>query len=133
MRVTTPGEEPILRAHAIPGMWTSLFRLGGYGPLVAAFVRRDITARYKGSAGGILWSLVNPLVTLLLFWFLFSGLLKVKVGAEEGTDSFFLYLVCGMLPWMAFQETLARAAGVVLEYRSLVKRTVFPSEVLPLV
>ena len=80
---------------------------------------------------GLFWSVVHPLIMLVLYTFVFAMILKVKVGADEGTGSFALFLLCGMLPWNAFQEGLSRSAGVILENAALIKRTVFPSEVLP--
>ena len=80
---------------------------------------------------GLFWSVVHPLIMLVLYTFVFAMILKVKVGADEGTGSFALFVLCGMLPWNAFQEGLSRSAGVILENAALIKRTVFPSEVLP--
>ena len=80
---------------------------------------------------GLFWSVAHPLIMLVLYTFVFAMILKVKVGADEGTGSFALFLLCGMLPWNAFQEGLSRSAGVILENAALIKRTVFPSEVLP--
>jgi len=102
-----------------------------HGSLIANFVKRDLQARYKGSAIGLFWSVIHPLTMLLLYTFVFSSILKVRVGAEEGTGSFAIYLFCGLLPWNAFAEGLSRSSGVVLEHANLIKRTIFPAEILP--
>jgi lipopolysaccharide transport system permease protein len=99
--------------------------------LIANFVRRDLSARYKGSVMGTLWSVVQPLVMLGLYTYVFSAIMKVKVGPAEGTNVFAIYLFCGMLPWNAFQEGVSRSATVILDHANLIKRTVFPSEILP--
>jgi lipopolysaccharide transport system permease protein len=113
------------------GMVASLGGLRHKAALVGTFVRRDIQGRYKGSAMGLFWSVIHPLIMLFLFTFVFSVIMKIKVGTDEGTKSFALYLLCGMLPWNAFQEGLSRSTGVILENAGLIKRTVFPSEILP--
>lgn len=99
--------------------------------LIRSFVKRDLLARYRGSTLGVLWTVVHPLVMLLLYTFVFSTVLKIRVGASDGTDSFAVYLFCGLLPWMAVSEGLNRSTGVILEHSNLIKRTIFPAEVLP--
>jgi lipopolysaccharide transport system permease protein len=103
-----------------------------HGALIKSFVKRDLQARYKGSAIGIFWSVVHPLIMLVLYTYIFSAILRVRVGAAEGTESFALYLFCGLLPWNAFAEGVNRSTGVILEHANLIKRTIFPSEVLPI-
>ncbi len=99
--------------------------------LIGSFVKRDLQARYRGSAIGLFWSVIHPLIMLVLYTFVFSTILKVRVGAAEGTGNFAIYLFCGMLPWTAVAEALSRSTGVVLEHTNLVKRTIFPVDVLP--
>ncbi len=103
-----------------------------HGALIKNFVKRDLQARYKGSAIGLFWSVVHPLTMLVLYTYVFSAILRVRVGAAEGTGSFAIYLFCGLLPWNAFAEGVNRSTGVVLEHANLIKRTVFPSEILPI-
>lgn len=99
--------------------------------LIGNFVRRDLLARYKGSAMGLFWSVAHPLVMLVLYTLVFSVILRVKLGPAEGTGNFALYLFCGMLPWNAFQEGMNRSTGVILEHANLIKRTILPAEILP--
>jgi lipopolysaccharide transport system permease protein len=103
-----------------------------HGALIKNFVKRDLEARYKGSAIGLFWTVVHPLVMLVLYTYIFSAILRVRVGAAEGTGSFAIYLFCGLLPWNAFAEGVNRSTGVILEHANLIKRTIFPSEVLPI-
>ncbi len=109
-----------------------VFGLYRHGALIKSFVKRDIQARYKGSAIGLFWSVVHPLVMLVLYTYIFSAILRVRVGAAEGTGSFAIYLFCGLLPWNAFAEGVNRSTGVIVEHANLIKRTIFPSEVLPI-
>jgi len=100
--------------------------------MIRSMVIRDIRARYVGSFLGIFWSIIHPLTQLLIYYFIFSVVLKVKLGPEfEGTN-FAIWLVAGLLPWMFFAEVLTRSPGAVLEQSSLITKTVFPSEILSL-
>jgi len=110
----------------------AVLRLYRHRNLIKNFVKRDLQARYKGSAIGLFWSVVHPLVMLVLYTYIFSAILSVRVGAAEGTGSFAIYLFCGLLPWNAFAEGVSRSTGVILEHANLIKRTLFPSEVLPI-
>jgi lipopolysaccharide transport system permease protein len=103
-----------------------------YGSLIGRLVARDVQARYRGSVVGAAWTLLQPLLVLALFTFVFAEVLKVRLGPEVGTASFPLFLFCGILPWQALQETLSRSAGTLFEHTALVKRNLFPVEVLPL-
>ncbi len=69
-----------------------------YRNLTWSFVVRDLQGRYVGSTMGIFWSLINPVITLLLFLYVFSVVLKVKFGQNGGLLDFALYLFCGILP-----------------------------------
>jgi lipopolysaccharide transport system permease protein len=102
--------------------------------LIASMVRRDIHGRYRGSMGGLFWTVINPLLLMLTYFFVFAVVLKVRFGPSPetaGPVNFLLYFICGMLPWLAFSEALARAPSVLLEHRMLVTRVVFPVEILP--
>ena len=103
-----------------------------HGALIRNFVKRDLQSRYKGSAIGLFWTVVHPLVMLILYTYVFSAILKVRVGVAEGTGSFAIYLFCGMLPWNAFAEAVSRSTGIIRENATLIKRTIFPSEVPPI-
>src|SRR5262245_25964242 len=103
---------------------------------ITTFVQREIRARYSTSALGLGWAVIRPLGLLLLYTFVFSGVMKVRFGdggnAVGGdTANFAFYLFCGMVPWMAFSEGVARATTAIAEQAPLVKRMRFPSEILP--
>jgi ABC-type polysaccharide/polyol phosphate export permease len=99
--------------------------------LVAQLVRRDFQQRYVGSAAGWLWGAVHPLVLLLSYTFVFQVCLKAKLPPGEVTDNYTMYLFCGFLPWLLFQDTVLRSAGSLIESSNLITRTVFPAEVVP--
>lgn len=99
--------------------------------LIQQLVFREIKGRYVGSAVGIYWSIINPLVMLAVYSFIFSGVLKVRLGEEPGITNFALYLFCGFLAWSAFHETVQRCTTVILDNAPLIKNLSFPSKVLP--
>ncbi|MBE9035249.1 ABC transporter permease [aff. Roholtiella sp. LEGE 12411] len=104
--------------------------------LLKALVRRDLDARYKGSIVGNLWPLLNQLSQLLIYTYVFSIVLKVKLSLRslpENNLTFGLWLFAGLLPWIAFTGGLMQSAGSVVGQPNLVKKVVFPLALLPLV
>ncbi len=95
--------------------------------LIRSMVRRDILSRYKGSFFGALWTFLNPLLLMATYAFVFGVVLKTRFG----TESYVLYFLAGMLPWLAFSEAVGRSTYVILEHRNFVKKLVFPLETLP--
>ncbi len=99
--------------------------------LIWTFVVRDLRGRYVGSLMGLFWSIIHPFVLLLSYTFVFSIVLKIKLQSGP-TDNFALFLFCGLLPWLYFQDTVMRSCTSVVDQRNLVQRTLFPSEILPI-
>jgi lipopolysaccharide transport system permease protein len=100
--------------------------------VVRALVARDLRSRYVGSSLGSAWSLLHPLLQLATFTFVFATVMKVRVTSAAGTDvPFVLYLACGLFPWLAVQEGVLRSATSLVDNPTLVKRVVFPVELLP--
>jgi lipopolysaccharide transport system permease protein len=99
--------------------------------LVAQLVRRDFKQRYVGSAAGWLWGVVHPLVLLLSWIFVFQICMKNKLPEGSITQNYTMFLFCGMLPWLLFQETVLRSVPSMVEHANLITKTVFPAEVVP--
>lgn len=99
--------------------------------LIATLVRRDILSRYAGSAAGALWAVLNPLLLMLTYFFIFGVVLHSQVAGSPGITGFAFYLLAGMMPWLAFSDALARAPGVLIEHRNFIRKLVFPVETLP--
>ncbi|HTS66227.1 MAG TPA: ABC transporter permease [Candidatus Acidoferrales bacterium] len=99
--------------------------------LIRVMVRRDILGRYRGSFGGAFWTVINPLLLMLTYFFVFGVFLRSRFGTDTSTSSFALYFLAGMLPWLAFSEAAGRAPTVMLEHRNFVKKLVFAVETLP--
>ncbi len=105
--------------------------------LLITLVRRDLEARYKGSILGNLWPLLNQLVQLLIYVYVFSVVLQVKLDIQgmpqDSRMTFGLWLFAGLVPWFAFTNGLTQAATSVILQPNLVKKVVFPLGLLPLV
>ncbi|MBS1857915.1 MAG: ABC transporter permease [Acidobacteria bacterium] len=99
--------------------------------LIRVMVRRDILGRYRGSFGGAFWTVINPLLLMLTYFFVFGVVLRARFGGDDSRSSFALYFLAGMLPWLAFSEAAGRAPTVMLEHRNFVKKLVFAVETLP--
>lgn len=99
--------------------------------LLRELVRRDFQGRYAGSAFGFLWSFVQPLWQLLLFSFVFSGVLRISPLGER-TERFWVFLFCGLLPWLAVHEGIVRGATAITDNAHLVKNLRFPAAILVL-
>ncbi|HSI55838.1 MAG: ABC transporter permease [Ramlibacter sp.] len=99
--------------------------------LVAQLVRRDILARYQGSVLGVGWGVLSPLLILVAYTFVFRTVFKARwPGGSDSTSEFVLQLFAGMLIFNMFSDMLGRAPRIVLDQPNLVKRVVFPLEVL---
>jgi lipopolysaccharide transport system permease protein len=116
----------IRRAFAYP--FLTVWRNRG---LIRVMVRRDILGRYRGSFGGAFWTIINPLLLMLTYFFVFGVVLQARFAGDPGRSGFALYFLAGMLPWLAFSEAAGRSAGVMLEHRNFVKKLVFAVETLP--
>lgn len=98
--------------------------------LIMALAKREISSQYVGSLLGVLWTFIQPLVLILVFWFVFSIGFKVQ---PKNDVPFIVWLTAGMAPWFLFAQILTASTSSVLQHANLVKKTVFHSEILPLV
>ena len=112
-------------------VWRPLWELPRRWDLVWPLARRFTAARYRGSALGLVWAVLTPVVMIAIFTFIFAGIFNARFGREGSAWDYALYLFCGLLPWTAFQESVQQSSGVVVAHANLVKRVVFPLETLP--
>ena len=113
-------------------IWRPLWELPGRIDLILSLARRELVARYKGSVLGIIWAVLNPVVMIAIFTFIFAGIFGARFGGSHSPWDYALYLFCGLLPWTMFQETLQASATTIVTHANLVKRVVFPLEALPI-
>jgi len=99
--------------------------------LLFQLVRRDFQQRFVGSAVGWIWGIIHPLVLLVAYTFIFTYCLNQRLGPGQLTDNYPIFLFVGMLPWLLFQETVQRSASALVDYSSLIKKSVFPAEIVP--
>ncbi|WP_353361817.1 ABC transporter permease [Acidovorax sp. FG27] len=95
--------------------------------------RREVVGRYKGSAMGLLWSLINPLMMLVIYTFVFSVVFKAKWHAGDAAEprsQFAILLFAGMIVQAFFAEVLNRSPQLIVANANYVKKVVFPLEVL---
>lgn len=98
-----------------------------YQEMFIGLVNREVRARYKGSALGFLWSLLNPLLMMAIYSLVFSVYLRINV------PNYAFFLFCGLLPWQWFATTIQNATVAVVANSNLIKKVYFPLEILPLV
>jgi lipopolysaccharide transport system permease protein len=99
--------------------------------LIRTLVRRDVLSRYSGSFGGALWTVLNPLMLMFTYFFVFGLVLKSRFGNDSSRSGYAVYFLAGMLPWLAFSEAVGRAPFIMVEHRNFIKKLVFPVETLP--
>lgn len=93
---------------------------------------RDLKAQYVGSVFGLLWALMNPLAQVVVYGVVFGVFFKSTPDPIYRTDSFLLFLLCGIVPWQFFSQTVMASAGVLFANVNLIKKSPgFPSEILP--
>ena len=100
--------------------------------LTWSLTKRDLTGRYQGSFLGALWSFINPLVLMVIYTIVFAVFLKIRFENAGSALHSTLYILAGIIPWIAFQESISHSAMVVSENANLIKKVVFPSEILPI-
>jgi ABC-type polysaccharide/polyol phosphate export permease len=110
-------------------VFENLRQLPRYRGLIQSLVSRELKARYRGSVLGFFWSFANPLLLLLVYTFVFSYVMR----PPEGIHDYALFLFCGLLPWTWFQTSLVESSGILISGGNLIKKVMFPAEILPIV
>jgi lipopolysaccharide transport system permease protein len=103
-----------------------------YRQLTVEMAKREIVDRYAGQLFGAFWAIGHPLTLILVFIFIFGVVFKMKIGGTVDMPlDYTTYLLSGLIPWLAFAESMSKASTVIISSSSLVKQVVFPIEVLP--
>lgn len=100
--------------------------------LLRVQLRQELQLRYLGSIAGVYWSVINPLVQVLVYVILVTFIFKAKLGATSGGRfDYAIFVLAGMSPWLAIQDGLMNSASSLIRHASIVKNVVFPLELLP--
>ena len=103
--------------------------------LIWKLARNDFKTRYAGSYLGALWALVQPVVTVLMYYIVFDRIFQQRAAAvSEGISvPYVLFLTSGLVPWFYFSEGLSNGANALIQYSYLVKKVVFKIDILPVI
>ena len=99
--------------------------------LMMNLAKNDFKTKYAGSYFGIIWAFVQPIVTILIYGFVFG--LGLKMTPQSTEYPFVLYLIAGIVPWFFFSDAWVSATNCLIEYSYLVKKMVFKISILPVV
>ena len=124
--------DPLQRVHGSVGFWrgfgTSAREVWEFRELLGQLVRKELKVKYKDSVLGFFWTLVRPLLQLLVF----SIAIGIFLGTSRVIPSFGVYLFTGLLAWSLFTDILGGCTGSIVSNAGLVKKVYFPRELFPL-
>ncbi|HRX69557.1 MAG: ABC transporter permease [Gammaproteobacteria bacterium] len=117
-------QSSALMLHCLWGSWR----------LLPPFIGRELREQYAGSLLGVMWSLLQPLLFILLYWWVFSAVLRTRFPQDSAfaETPFIVFLLSALLPWFAWQEGLSRSANAIINRRDMVRKIHFPAQVFPL-
>lgn len=96
--------------------------------LIRSLSRNDFKNKFASSYLGVIWGFISPLITIAVYWFVFSVGFR---SGDVGNTPYALWFIAGIVPWFFFQDSLPSTSNVFLEYSYLVKKVVFKIEILP--
>lgn len=99
--------------------------------LLFYFLKKDIRAKFAGSGLGLLWTILIPLIQIVLFWFVFSVIMRARPYAQTGVP-YISFLLSSFFFWLAFSEGIFRASHAIIENAEIVKKVSFPTILLPI-
>jgi len=107
-------------------MFADIKKLFSYRELLISLTRKELKVKYRGSALGFFWSLLNPILTMLVYSFVFSIVLRA------GIQEFGIFLICALLPFNFLSNSVNYGTGSIISNSNLVNKIYFPREILPL-
>lgn len=113
-------------------LWESLASLYRNRWLAGYFVQRELFKSTKGSFLGVAWLLLTPLLMVVLYTLIFSQVIGMRFREVDSVTNFGLYLFCGLIPFLAYSDTLNQSVSSIRGNSTLVQKLVFPAEILPL-
>jgi lipopolysaccharide transport system permease protein len=112
----------------VRGIRRAMEEFVAYWELTANLIARDLKTKYRGSVLGIFWSLLNPLMLMVVYTAVFSIIVRVKI---PGSVPYPVFLLAGLVPWNAFAQSLTNATTSVVDNAGIVRKVYFPLEILP--
>lgn len=100
-----------------------------YRELLKTNIKKDIRGKYKGSFLGILWSFINPLLQVVVYWIVFPYLMGS--GAMDG-ENYLIYLITGLIPWTFFMSVVSQGTNCIKANAGIINKVYFPREILPI-
>ena len=107
-------------------VFKKLYKLLSYKELIVSLVGRALRVRYKGSVLGFAWTWLDPLLMMLVFILVFDVIRKSRI------EHFPVFLLCGIIPWKLFSETVIASTASISGNSGLIKRVYYPREIFPL-
>lgn len=107
-------------------MFADIKKLFSYRELLISLTKKELKVKYRGSALGFFWSLLNPILTMLVYSFVFSIVLRA------GIQEFGIFLICALLPFNFLSNSVNYGTGSIISNSNLVNKIYFPREILPL-
>jgi len=105
-----------------------------YRVLIHNLVSRELKARYRGTVLGFLWSFINPLLLMVIYTVVFGFIINPRDPAFDNNPVLYaLFLFCGVLPWTWFSSSSIESSNILMIQGNLIKKVLFPAEILPVV
>lgn len=101
--------------------------------LIWKLAKNDFKKRYAGSYMGAVWAMIQPVVTIAMYYIVFDKIMGNSINRGTGEIPYVLFLTTGLVPWFYFTEALTNGTNALLEYNYLVKKVVFKISVLPII
>jgi ABC-type polysaccharide/polyol phosphate export permease len=115
-------------------LFKNLKELYKYRVLIQNLISRELKARYRGTILGFFWSFLNPLLLMIVYTIVFGFIIPSRFpGFGESRLVYALFLFCGVLPWTWFSSSVLESANVLMVQGNLIKKILFPVEILPIV
>ena len=106
-------------------------KIKNYQSLLWDLAKNDFKTKYVGSALGIIWAFIQPIITILVYWLVFQY--GLRIGTTGKNYPYSLWFITGIVPWFFFSDGLTNGTNCLREYNYLVKKVIFPVELLPLI
>ncbi len=100
--------------------------------LILNLTRQDFTDRYAGSVFGVLWAFFHPLALISIYLIVFSKIMGSRLPGSSDIENFSVYLVCGLLPWIAFASTITRTTTVFQDKKHIISKIKLSLSTLPI-